>query len=134
MMTSGRRDGGNYPGVQDFQKVLAWQRAHAMSLQVDRLARGFPRTGHAELKSQLTRAAESIGATIAEGCGSATQREFARFLDMSIKSTSETQHHLISVRDRGLASAATCGELIDEVSQIRRMVFGLRKKVLERLD
>jgi len=117
--------------VQDFQKLRAWQRAHALSLRVQTLVLRFPRKGHASLKSQLSRAAESIAANIAEGCGAATQPEFARFLDMSIKSTSETQNHLISARDRGLISGPAFNELVDEVSQIRRMLCALRKKVLE---
>jgi four helix bundle protein len=44
---------------------------------------------YTELKSQITRAAESTGYNIVEGSADATRKEFARFLDVSIKSTSE---------------------------------------------
>ena len=75
-----------------------------------------------------------MGSTIAEGCGAASQREFARFLDMSIKSTSETQHHLLDACAKGLMSREECEEFVDEAVQIRRMTYGLRAKVLPDLD
>jgi four helix bundle protein len=116
--------------MQDFQKVHVWQRARALALRIHTLASQPPLSRHGTLKLQLTRAADRIGATIAEGCGAATPREFARFLDMSIKSSSETEHHLITTGDRHLIQGPLQAELVDEASQIRRMIYALRKKVL----
>ena len=83
------------------------------------------------LRSQLTRAADSIAATIVEGCGAATAREFARYLDMSIKSASETEHHLLSARDRGALSQRRWQTLSSEVVEIRRMIYAYRKRLLD---
>jgi four helix bundle protein len=119
--------------MQDFEKLVVWRRAQALSLGVDRLVRERMRDGSATLRSQLSRAADSVGANIAEGCGASSQREFARFLDIAIKSTSETQHHLLSALDRELLPGPECAKLTDEASQIRRMLYALRKRVLEDL-
>ncbi len=116
--------------MQDFQRLLVWRKAHALALNVDRATQGFSRSGYAGLKSQLTRAADGTPANIVEGCGAATQREFGRFLDIAIKSTSETQYHLISAHDRGLISDDDWRSLTNEATQIRRMLYALRKKVL----
>jgi four helix bundle protein len=116
--------------MQDFRKLVVWQRAHALALGVDRLVRGSPRHGGAALRKQLGRAADSIAANIAEGCGAASPREFARYLDIAIKSSSETEYHLTLAGDRGLMPAERCHSAIDEAVQIRRMLFGLRKRVL----
>ena len=62
------------------------------------------RPGYARLAAQLIGAADSMKDTIAEGCGAATNKEFARFLDMTIKSASETEGHLLSARDLDLLS------------------------------
>ena len=53
-------------------------------MTVHRISRGFTRAGFAHLRSQLTGAAASMPANIVEGCGAATNKEFARFLDISI--------------------------------------------------
>ena len=68
-----------------------WQRAHALAIAIHKLAHPFGRAGYAHLRGQLARAADSIESNIVEGCGADTNKEFARFLDMSIKSANETE-------------------------------------------
>ena len=117
--------------MQDFKHIQAWQRAHALAIALHKLARGFTRAGYPHLRAQLTRAADSIAANIVEGCGSATKKEFARFLDMSIKSANETEHHLLSGRDLDLVSPDDWQKFTAETIEIRKMTYGYRKKVLQ---
>src|SRR5881394_3577849 len=77
--------------MPDFKQIHAWQRAHALGIALHKLTSGFVPVGHANLRAKLTRAADSIASTIAEGCGAATAKEFARFLEMSIKSANDTE-------------------------------------------
>ena len=72
--------------MRDFKRIKAWQRAHALAIELHKRTKRFPRAGYARLRAQLTGAADSIKDTIAEGCGAATNKDFARFLDMAIKS------------------------------------------------
>ena len=78
----------------------------------------------------MTNAAESIAFNIVEGCGSTSSKEFARFLDISIKSTCELEYQLQLATDCGLLSRAVGNPLAAESVEIRRMLCGLRKKVL----
>jgi len=78
----------------------------------------------------MVNAAESIVFNIIEGCGSTSSREFARFLDMSIKSTSELEGQLQLATDAGLLQRRVWSPLSKETVEIRRMICGLRKKVL----
>jgi len=87
--------------MQDFRQLLVWKRAHAFALNVRRAAQAMPRAGYSDLKSQMTRAAQSIVDNIVEGCGASSRLEFARYLDISIKSTSEVDYQLEFARDLG---------------------------------
>ena len=116
--------------MQDYRRIVAWQRAHALSIAVDKLARAFSRAGHAGLRSQLTRAADSIPTNIVEGCGATTNKEFARFLEIAIKSANEVEYYLLKARDHGVASESEWATLTLEISEIRRMIYGYRKKVI----
>jgi four helix bundle protein len=78
----------------------------------------------------MTNAAESIAFNIVEGCGAASSKEFARFLDISIKSTTELEYQLQLATDSGLLPHRVCGPLSAESVEIRRMLCGLRRKVL----
>ena len=86
--------------MQDYRQFKVWKRAHAFAVHVRRVTRAFPRSGYADMKSQLTRAAESIPSNIVEGCAAASRREFARYLDISIKSTSEAEYRLQLAKDQ----------------------------------
>jgi four helix bundle protein len=116
--------------VQDFRHIQAWQRAHVLAIALHKLAARFPRAGHAHLASQITRAADSISTNIVEGCGSATPKDFARYLDISIKSANETEHHLLVARDLGLLSPDSWQKHAAETVEIRKMIYAYRKRIL----
>jgi len=81
--------------------------------------------------AQLTRAADSIASNIVEGCGASTKKEFGRFLDIAIKSANETEHHLLSARDLELISVDDWHKYTAEVVEIRKMIYGYRRRVLQ---
>jgi four helix bundle protein len=116
--------------MRDFKKLIVWQRSQTLAVRICEQARQFPRSGFGNLRSQLERAADSIATNIVEGCGAASQREFSRYLDISIKSANEVEHHLLTARDRGALSPDDWRLLTAELIEIRRMLFGLRKKIL----
>ena len=121
--------------MQDYRNLHVWKRAHALAQAVRRAVwRYFPRRGYAQLVDQLTRAAESVAENIVEGCGAATQREFARFVDMAIKSANETEYELLLSRDYGILPPQPWRDLSTETAEIRMMTYGLRRRVKERAD
>jgi len=115
--------------VQDFRRLLVWQRAHELVLAVRRGVRKFPRSERGSLKFQIVNAAESIAFNIVEGCGTRTAKDFARFLDMSIKSACELEYQLQLAVDCGAVPKPVWEPLTAETVEIRRMLCGLRRKV-----
>ena len=105
-----------------------WQRAHAFVLDVRKVADGFP-PGYANLRNQIISASESITFNLVEGCGSATRAEFARFVDISIKSTNEVQYQLELARDYRILDAERWEKLTAEIVEIRKMLHGFVKKL-----
>jgi four helix bundle protein len=79
----------------------------------------------------MVSSAESIAFNVVEGCGASTPKEFARFLDISIKSTGELEYQLQLATDADLLSARISSPLSTETVEIRKMLCGLRRKVLE---
>ena len=116
--------------MQDYRNLRVWRKAHSLVLRVRRASCRFPRTGYASLKSQIVRAAESIPFNIVEGCSATSQRDFARFLEISIKSCSELEYQLRLAHDYGILSLNNWLALTTEVIDVRRMLCGLRAKVL----
>jgi len=116
--------------MRDFRRIRAWERAHALAIALHKLAQHFGRTGHAHLRSQLTRAGDSIAANIVEGCGAESAMDFARFLEMSVKSANEAEYHLLSARDLSLISPEEWQTHTAETIAVRKMVYVYRRRVL----
>ena len=115
-------------GMADHTRLIVWQRAHALSLTVHRLAPALGPRKAPGLASQLMRATDAIAANIAEGAGQEHRAQFARFLGIAIASAHEVENHLALAMDLGLLR----GDLpvvIAELQDVRRMLYGLRKRI-----
>jgi hypothetical protein len=55
--------------MQDFRRLLGWQKAHKLTLEVCAFAATLRHPGEYCLRDQIVRAAISVPANIAEGCG-----------------------------------------------------------------
>ena len=120
--------------MQDYRKLEVSPRARAHAVAIRDCTQRFPRNGYSELKRQMTTAAESILFNIVEGCGSRTQKEFARFLDIAIKSAFEMEGQLELSTDYGIIPLAESADLTKETIEIRKMLCALRRRVIESAD
>jgi four helix bundle protein len=82
-----------------YERFDAWKACHALTLEVYRVTKKFPKDELYGLTSQARRAAFSSGANIAEGSAKRGPREFRRYLDISLGSLSELGHTLRIARD-----------------------------------
>jgi four helix bundle protein len=78
----------------------------------------------------MMRSAQSIAFTIVEGSGAATSKDFARFLDIAIKSSSELEAQLEMGLGYGVVTDRDWRTYSARVRSIRKMTWGLRQKVL----
>jgi four helix bundle protein len=108
----------------DFRELKVWERAHELTLDIYKVTRAFPKDELYGLTSQTRRAAASVGANIAEGCGKNSRPDFARFLQTGLGSASELEYHLLLARDWSFLDEATDKDLTDRVTEIKRMLTG----------
>jgi four helix bundle protein len=113
--------------MRNFQKLDVWKKAHELTLGVYRLTATFPSQERFGLTSQLQRAAASIGANLAEGCGRETDADYRRFVQIASGSACEVEYHLILARDLSLIDSSTYEKLSDDVNEVKRMLCGLTR-------
>ena len=90
--------------MQNYRQLSVWRKAHAVALNIHRVTNAIRRSNPA-LVNQIQRAALSIPANIVEGSSRSTDRDFAKFIQISIGSASELEYHLHFATDAGLLSA-----------------------------
>lgn len=113
--------------MKDFKKLKVWQKAHRLTLDVYKASTTFPREELYGLTSQIRRSCLSIPSNIAEGCGRGSDTDFARFLQISMGSSSEVEYLLILSRDLQILTSDYYETLSDDVIQVKRMLTSLIK-------
>jgi len=116
-------------GMADFKRLHVWQRAHSLSLSVDRTSKRIRASQYASLRNQIFRAAVSIPANIAEGRRQRSEKEFARFLSIALNSASELEYHLILARDTKIIPESEFVSLVSETIVVRKMLYALMKRL-----
>ena len=112
-----------------FRELIVWQRAMRFVTSIYTLTRDFPPHELYGLVSQLRRTAISIPQNIAEGAGSSSANDFARFLDIALKSTYETMTALEIAERLTYCRHDQVAPWLDEADEIAAMLVGLGKKL-----
>lgn len=118
--------------MHPFRRLAVWEKAHELTVRVHRATEGTAIHRSPGLSSQLRRSVAAIPTNIAEGTGHSSQAQFNRFLEIALASASEADYQLLLAKDLDLISAKEYAQLEARLSEVRAMLLGLRKRVLER--
>ena len=115
--------------MEDFKNLKVWRKTHELTLTVYQSTRTFPKDEIYGLTSQIRRAAASIGANIAEGCGRRSDPELRRFVQIARGSANELEYHLLLARDLRFLTPEEYGELEARILEIQRMLAALSQRL-----
>jgi four helix bundle protein len=120
--------------MADFKKLTVWQKARELTVAMIRACEGMGGATAAIVRGQLIRSIMSVPANIAEGSAKRSDREFARFVRISLGSINESESHLIIATDLTLLSREESESLSDGVETVRKMLTGLEKRLTNDAD
>jgi four helix bundle protein len=115
--------------MKNFRDLKVWEKAHALVLACYEITKPFPREEIFGLVSQIRRAASSIPANIAEGCGRRGNAELHRFLQIAMGSASELEYHLLLSKDLTYLKIDSYEHIQPQVEEVKRMLAALIRKV-----
>ena len=108
--------------MRDFHKLVILEKSHQLTLDIYKLTQQFPKEELFGLTSQIRRAISSVPTNIAEGCGRATNKDFAHFLQISIGSACEVEYQLLLAHDLNYITDEDYNRLNDEIVSVRKMI------------
>ncbi len=115
--------------IQSYEDLEIYKRSYQVALTVHNMTREFPDIEKYEMGSQLRIAAVSVSANIAEGYGKkASVAEFKRFLEISQGSSNEVKVYISMAYDLGYISKERQELLINEYTEIGKMINVMIKK------
>jgi len=115
--------------MQNYKELKVWEKAHQFTLKVYGVTKSFPKEELYSLTSQLRRAASSIPANIAEGCGKNSKHELAHHLNISLGSANEAEYFLILSKDLLYLEVISFEELFHLINEVKGMLIALINKV-----
>ena len=117
--------------MRSHRDLVVWQKAMDLVDLVYLLARSLPVEEMYGLRSQMTRAAVSVPANIAEGQTRATSKDFANFLVTARSSLMELETlMMVAVRQRYFKQDSA-DPLMSKITELSKMLTVLRARVLQ---
>jgi four helix bundle protein len=113
--------------MSDFKRLRAWRKSHQLAIDTVKACATIRGSGATVVKNQLVRSIISVPANIAEGSAKQSDREFARFLRISLGSLTESEYYLILARDLELIPTTKFDSLNEDLEAVRKMMAGLVK-------
>lgn len=115
--------------MQNYKDLKVWTKAHEFTLKVYDVTKMFPKEEIYSLTNQMRRAASSVPANIAEGCGKNSKLELAHFLNIALGSANESEYFLILSKDLLYLKEESFLVLYNLINEIKSMLIALINKV-----
>ena len=116
------------PPAERFEDLIVWQKSHALTLQIYKFTKTFPRDEMFGLSAHMRRAAVSVAANIAEGFSRRGKSDKARFMNVAQASLEEVRYYFILARDLGYLPASHGGVM--DVDEVGRLLGGYLRGIL----
>ena len=112
--------------MHNFRKLDIWRDGIELADRVYGLTDAFPKNELYGLSSQMQRSAVSVSSNIAEGSGKDSDRDFARFLSISLGSLYELETQLEIAFRRGYISTENYYSLLTYIESLQKRVYNFR--------
>ena len=113
-----------------FENIMAWQKAHSLTILVYQITRKFPEDEKFGLTSQFRRAAVSVEANIAEGYKKISKADKLRFLNISEGSLAECRNYIILSRDLYFINEEEYNNLYLALEESSRLLTAYSKGII----
>ena len=114
---------------RDYTKIVAWQRAHQLTLAVYRLTQAFPKAEMFGLTSQLRRASTSVAANIVEGSARNSKRDYLHFFNIAGASLREVEYLVLLARELDYMSDVQYQQITASANDTFAPLHGLQRAV-----
>ena len=115
--------------MHNFRKLDIWLKSMDLVVEIYQLTNTFPNSEKFGLSSQMNRSAVSIPSNIAEGSAKSSNKDFARFLEMSIGSSYELETELTIASKLNYIEHDVFVLLQNKIVEIQKMIIGFKNKL-----
>jgi len=115
--------------MRNFKQLLIWQKAFQIAVDSFKLVTAFPKEERFSLSNQITRAAVSISSNIAEGSSRTSEKDYNRFLEVSLGSSFELETQLLIAAAVKFGDEEIRNSLLKNIDEEQKMLMGFMSKL-----
>lgn len=119
--------------MKTFRDLLIWQKSMTLVTHTYSVTSNFPKEELFGLTSQIRRCSISIPSNIAEGYGRGTNKDYYRFLTISISSLFEFQTQIEIANNLKYISETEFNTIFENSRELERMISSFMNKIKETL-
>ena len=108
--------------MRNFKELKIWQKGFDIAVKSFKLVSTFPKEERYGISSQLTRAAVSIPSNIAEGSSRKSEKDYNRFLEISLGSTFEAETQLLIAAAVNFGNTDMRDEIMKDIQEEQKML------------
>ena len=115
--------------MKNFKELRIWQKGMDIAVNCFRLTEEFPKEEKFGLSIQITRAGVSIPSNIAEGSSRSSEKDYARFIEISMGSSYELETQLLIAQRLSYGNQSLLSQTITDVNDEQKMLMGFGSKL-----
>lgn len=115
--------------MRNFKDLRIWQKGIDIAVKTFKLTDTFPKEDKFGVTQQMTRAGVSIPSNIAEGSSRVSQKDYGRFIEISLGSAFELETQIIIAEKLKKGDQELLQELKADVTDQQRMLTGFQQKL-----
>jgi four helix bundle protein len=115
--------------MKNFKELRIWQKGMDIAVESFKLTSQFPATEKFGIVSQITRAGVSIPANIAEGSSRTSEKDYGRFIEISLGSAYELETHLLIAHELEFGEKDKLNNLLAIIIDEQKMLTGFLQKL-----
>lgn len=113
----------------NFKHLNIWKLSIELADEIYVITNSFPKNEEFGLKSQIRRCTVSVASNIAEGSSRSLNKDFNRFLEISLGSLYKLQTQIIISDNRKYIETSKTEEIENKIIELQRMISGFQKNL-----
>lgn len=115
--------------MKNFKELKIWKKGMEIAVSCFQLTESFPSTEKFGITSQINRAGISIPSNIAEGSSRSSEKDYQRFIEISLGSSFELETQLLIAQNLNFGDGTKLNKLITDISEEQKMLSGFLKSI-----
>lgn len=115
--------------MKNFKQLKVWQKGFDIAVNTILFASTLPKEEKFGLSSQITRAAVSIPSNIAEGSSRTSEKDYSRFLKISLGSCFEPETQLLIAQKVNMGNVELQNQLLAPLDEEEKMLIAFKNRL-----